>query len=82
MIRELYAALFQAQVAFLMRLCLLEKRNRGIGMLSAIAGAVTIWFVLATVLAFGIAALMQAQKATEREMARQTQRSLEREAWD
>jgi hypothetical protein len=62
-----------------MRLCLLEKRNRGPEMLSAIAGAVTIWFVLATVSAFGIAALMQAQKATEREMARQTHRLPERQ---
>ncbi len=51
-------------------------------MLSAIAGAVTIWFVLATVSAFGIAALMQAQKANEREMAQEIHRSPERQAGD
>jgi hypothetical protein len=55
---------------------------QGESMLSAIAGAVTIWFVLATVSAFGIGALMNARKASEREFARQGSWSPERRAGD
>jgi hypothetical protein len=46
-------------------------------MLSAIAGAVTIWFVVATVAALGIGALMHARHEPEMELA--TQRSWSRE---
>jgi hypothetical protein len=47
-------------------------------MLAAVAGAVTIWFVLATVAAFGIGALMNAKQEPERQLARQRSWSGER----
>ena len=40
-------------------------------MLAAVAGAVTIWLVLATVAAFGIGALMNARQEPKWEFARQ-----------